>query len=46
MKLPAPGWTLRCSCRRYSTLGGQYYLYASYESKHLKDKNPEIPDYD
>ena len=28
------------------TLVYQYYLYASYESKHLKDKNPEIPDYD
>jgi hypothetical protein len=28
------------------TLVYQYYLYASYESKHLKLKNPEIPDYD
>jgi 16S rRNA G966 N2-methylase RsmD len=28
------------------TLVYQYYLYTSYESKHLAEKNPEIPDYD
>jgi len=28
------------------TLVYQYYLYASYDSKNLKEKNPEIPDYD
>lgn len=28
------------------TLVYQYYLYASYDSKHLKEKNPEIPDDD
>ena len=27
------------------TLVYQYYLYASYDSKNLKEKNPEIPDY-
>lgn len=28
------------------TLVYQYYLYASYDSKNLKEKNPEIPDHD
>lgn len=28
------------------TLVYQYYLYTSYDSKHLAEKNPEIPEYD
>jgi hypothetical protein len=28
------------------TLVYQYHLYASYESKFLAEKNPEIPEYD